>query len=276
MNEPIVVITGAGSGIGRALALEYGKLGAKLALNDYQETGLEETKALLNEMGREEVLLSVFDVSDRKAMEAFATQVKASWGNADVVINNAGIAGASLPAYHMPETAYRRVMDINFFGVLNGCQAFLPQLVEKNAGAIINLSSVFGLIGMPNNSDYCASKFAVRGYTEALAVEFQQSPISIHCVHPGGIATNIAKDTPNRRVAEKLLTTPPEDLARFIIRSVQRKKPKIVYGRDSRKVWFLSNLVPQSITNRLLWQQAKRLLDLETYRAFLQPLKRNQ
>lgn len=272
MKDKIVVITGAGSGIGRALALEYGKLGARLALNDFIADDLDATIALLKEMGIEKVLRAVFDVADKNSMDEFARQVKQDWGNAQVVINNAGISGADLPGYLIPEANYRRVLDVNFFGVLNGCQAFLPQMVEGNEGAVVNISSTFGLVGTPNNTDYCASKFAVRGYTEALAVEFQASPISIHCVHPGGVNTNIARNANTSEFKEKYLKTPPEKLARHIIRSVKKGKVKIVYGHSALKLWFLGNLVPQRLTNWLAWNASKKILDLNNYRKFIRSI----
>jgi len=159
-------------------------------------------------------------------------------------------------------------MDINFFGVLNGCKSFLPQLVANNEGAVVNISSIFGLVGTPNSTAYCASKFAVRGYTESLAVEFNQSPITILCVHPGGIKTNIAGESKGE-FAEKYLTTPPGDLAQRIIKGIQKKEVKIVYGQGSFKTWIGSNLLPQKLLNRLIWKELSKLLDLDQYKAFI-------
>lgn len=274
-QHKIVVITGAGSGIGRALAIAFAKLGAKLALNDFKQAGLAETTALLHsqcQLTDNRLLSSTFDVADKTAMQQFADTIKNQWGNAHVIINNAGISGLGGPAYLLPEQEYRQVMNINFFGVLNGCQAFLPQLVANNEGAVVNISSIFGLIGAANASAYCASKFAVRGYTETLAIEFYKSPISIHCVHPGGINTNIAENEENKEFARKYLTTPPADLAQQIIKGIKNKKVKIVYGRDSFKAWVGSNLVPQSWLNFFIWQELKKILDLNKYRTFIKNL----
>ncbi len=193
-KNKVIVVTGAGSGMGRAYAIEFAKLGAKLALNDYEEDPLNETLEILKNQGVSEVYSEAFDVSDKDKMFAFAENVKAKFGNAHVVINNAGIEGSTETAYHTSIEDYHKIMNINFFGVVHGTKAFLPQLVANNEGAVVNVSSVFGLVGIPNNSDYCASKFAVRGFTQALAIEFHESPISIHCVHPGGIdRTNIVR-----------------------------------------------------------------------------------
>jgi len=270
-KDKITVITGAGSGIGRALALAFGKRGAQLALNDFDSVGLAETSELLRQQGVQNILTSAFDVADRKAMNDFAQSIKEQWGNAHIIINNAGIAGSADPAYLTEYESYRRVMEVNFFGVLNGCQAFLPHLVANNEGAVVNISSIFGLVGTPNCSDYSASKFAVRGYTESLAVEFHQSPIGIHCVHPGGINTNIANES-DPDFAAKFLTTPPEDLAKHIIKGVQKKKPKIVYGRDALSTWIGANLVPQKLLNKLIWNKLKVLMDIDQYRTFTKGL----
>ena len=272
MKNKIVVITGSGSGIGRALAIEYGQLGAILALNDYNAADLNETVSILKKEKVETVLSSIFDVSDKKAMKNFAAQVQSELGNANIVINNAGISGVDLPGYLINEENYRRVMDINFFGVLNGCQAFLPQMVEKNEGAIVNISSTFGMIGATNCSDYCASKFAVRGYTESLAAEFQESPITIHCVHPGGIKTKINRNANTTEFDTKYLTTPPSKIAKHIIKSVQKKKVKIVYGNDALRLWALSNFVPQKLANWLIWRESKKIIDLNQYKSFIKSL----
>lgn len=269
MNEDIVVITGAGSGIGRALAMEYGVLGAKLALNDYNASDLNETISLLKEKGINDIYYEVFDVSDKDAMKNFAMQVKAKLSNATIVINNAGISGIDMPAYLTNEEDYRRVMDVNFFGVLNGCQAFLPQLVENKHGAIVNISSTFGLVAALNNSDYCASKFAVRGYTETLAAEFHDSPITIHCVHPGGIKTRIGRNAKTSEFAQKYLKTSPNAIAKHIIKSVKKNKVKIVHGHYSQLLWILSNFIPQKIVNWIIWNESKKLINLNKYKNFI-------
>ena len=252
-----VAITGAGSGIGRALAVEFGKLGARLALNDLHKQALEETAGILREIGVEYILTKAFDVANKKDMQHFAQEVKDAWGHAHVIINNAGIAGASRPAIDVTEEEYRRTMNINFFGVLNGCQAFLPQLIENRRGVLVNISSIFGLLGIPAYSDYCASKFAVRGYTESLMAEFHGSPISIHSVHPGGIKTNIAEGKADQTEAQKLLVTPPEDLASYIVKSIQKGRARIVYGNGSFKVWLGTRLFSQGMLKGLIGRAVK-------------------
>ena len=252
-RDKIVVITGAGSGIGRALALAFAPEGARIALNDVNKVDLDDTVAMLHDLGVPSVYTSAFDVSDNAKMQQFARDVQAEWGNAHVVINNAGIEGGGVLAAEIGEETYRKVMEVNFFGVLNGCQAFLPQLLANNEGALVNISSVFGLVGMMRYSDYCASKFAVRGYTEALMAEYHDAPISIHCVHPGGIKTNISRD----ETAKKYLITPPEDLAEYIIASIKKKKARIVFGSGSSKIWLGMRFLPQQLLKGLIWKSMK-------------------
>jgi short-subunit dehydrogenase len=159
-------------------------------------------------------------------------------------------------------------MDVNFFGVLNGSKAFLPQMVENGEGALVNVSSIFGLIGTPNNADYCASKFAVRGFTEALMVEFHNSAIGIHLVHPGGIDTNIVRNERGAEFSKKYLTTPPEKIAKHVIKCIKRGQSKIVFGRSSFRVWLGANLVPKGILKRIVWRELKPLRATGEYEEF--------
>ncbi len=267
-RNKVVVITGAGSGMGRAYALEFAALGAHLALNDYDAKGLAETVDLVSAQSPQVRLHSAaFDVSDRAAAFAFAEAVQRALGNAHVIINNAGIEGASKPVWATPIDAYERVMRINFFGVVHGTQAFLPQLLANGEGAVVNVSSIFGLIGPPNHSDYSAAKFAVRGFTEALMVELHDSPISVHLVHPGGIATNIARAEGSKDFARKYLSTPPQAIVRHVIRCIGRRQPKIVFGRDSLKTWLGANLVPLRLLNPIIWRDMKGVIDRSDYPA---------
>lgn len=268
-KDKVVVVTGAGSGMGRSYAVEFGKLGAKLALNDYEEGPLDETMDILKSQGVANLYCETFDVSNKDRMFAFADNVKAKFGNAHVIINNAGIEGSTKTAYHTTIDDFQRIMNINFFGVLNGTKAFLPQLIENNEGAVVNVSSVFGLVGIPNNADYCASKFAVRGFTEALAVEFHESPISIHCLHPGGIATNIVRNETGKEFSKKYLITPPENIVKYVIKCIKTGKPKIVYGQDSFRMWLAGNLVPQRLLNSTIYGELKKVMDMSTYSDFI-------
>lgn len=267
-KDKIIVITGAGSGMGRSYALEFAKLGAKLALNDYDPKGLAQTLALLKKTGIKGVFSKAFDVGDKEAMNSFAAQVQSKLGNAHVIINNAGVGGGGMPVWAMEDQSYERTLQINFFGVVYGTRAFLPQLLANGEGAVVNISSVFGLVGTPNASDYCASKFAVRGFTESLMVELQESAITVHLVHPGGINTNIAKDSPNgEEFTRKFLKTDPDDVARQVIDCIRSGKQRLVLGHQSLPLWLLSWGVSLERRNRLLYAQLKDLLDPKIYAA---------
>lgn len=261
-----VVITGAGSGMGRAYALEFAQLGAKLALMDYDQNSLTETIALVESLPHRGCYHEHFDISDKTSVDAFANHVRDALGPAHVVINNAGIGGGGTPCWHTDAEQYTQTMNVNFFGVVYGTQAFLPQLIENNEGAVVNVSSIFGLVGTPNSSDYCASKFAVRGFSESLMVELEQSPISVHLVHPGGIKTNIAMDTEGgEEFTEKYLKTAPEEVARIVIKGIQSGKQRIVCGHQSKPISLLSWAIPLRWRNKYLHHEMKDLFNPEDY-----------
>lgn len=268
-NRQVVVITGAGSGMGRAYAKAYHAVGARLALNDHDPVGLAETVRLY---GDHTTFSSAFDVSDRAAMNAFAAQVLAAFGRVDIVINNAGVMGGNQPAWALRPEDFDRTMRINFGGVLNGSQAFLPYMLAAHRGQIVNVSSIFGLVGSPNHTDYSASKFAVRGYTEALMTELHGTGVTAHLVHPGGIATNIGKtDGVETPFSQHYLTTSPDAIARHVQKCLQRGQVKIVYGRDALKTWIGSNFVPLGWLTRLIWNDIQPVLDMAPYRKVSKP-----
>ncbi|NNM14014.1 MAG: SDR family oxidoreductase [Gammaproteobacteria bacterium] len=269
-QNKIIVITGAASGMGAAYADEFAKLGARLALCDVNQEDLRSvSQRVADVIGPDNVYSEVVDVSDRHEVFSFADKVRSNLGNAHVIINNAGIAESSAPIYEMSIEQIEKVTRVNYFGVVYGTKAFLPQLVENNEGAVVNISSIFGLVAPPNTADYSATKFAVRGFTEALSVEFMQSPITIHCVHPGGIATNIAKNTDSEEFEKLFLTTPPHDIAKHVIKNIKKGKVKIVYGNQASKVWAISNLLPQKLVNSLLWKFMQDAIDTESYSKFI-------
>ncbi|HEY1058874.1 MAG TPA: SDR family oxidoreductase [Limnobacter sp.] len=261
----VVVVTGAGSGMGRSYALEFARSGARLALMDFDVKGLGKTVTLLNGLGRSDILHEVFDVSNREAMFGFAERVLKRFGTVDVVINNAGIAGDGMPAWETSLKAYERVMAVNFYGVLHGTQAFLPTLIRKNQGHVVNVSSIFGLVGAPSHTDYSASKFAVRGYTEALMAELSATGVGVHLVHPGGIATNIAKGGQFDKFDARYLTTSPDDIARVVRKGIERGRARMVYGNDSFKTWLGARLVPVKWLSKLVWHDMKATLNLAPY-----------
>ena len=188
LNKRVVVITGAGAGIGASLARQAAEQGARLALCDVNDAGLAETKT---DCGNADVLTEHVDVSDRAAMNAFRDHVIERFGQVDLVINNAGVAHMQMLAEASYED-FEWIMGINFWGVVHGTKAFLADLANRPEAALINVSSVFGLVSVPSQGTYNASKFAVRGFTEALRIEMAGSGVHVMCVHPGGIKTAIA------------------------------------------------------------------------------------
>ncbi len=194
LENKVVVITGAGSGIGRALALDCARRGSLLALSDVDEAGLAETADLVRAAGARELRTDRLDVADRDAMTAYAASVAEQFGRVNVVVNNAGVALAGdLADLDYPDIDW--IIGINFLGVLQGTKAFLPHLIASGDGHVVNLSSLFGLVSMPGQSMYNASKYAVRGMTEALREEMLIAGhrVGVTAVHPGGIKTAIAR-----------------------------------------------------------------------------------
>ena len=268
-KNKIVVITGAASGMGKAYALEFAKLGSKLALCDFNFEDLQKVALEVSFIiGKENVYIQKVDVSNKEQVFNFADNVKSILGNSHVVINNAGIEGCLKPFYNMEINDFKRIMDVNFYGVVYGSKAFLPQLVANKEGALVNVSSVFGMIGPPLNSDYSASKFAVRGFTESLMAEFYKSPISIHSLHPGGIKTNIAKQPHVLAHVSKNLTTPPEKIVKHVVKSIKKKKPKIVYGNDAYRLWFASNFIPKKWLLFIMRMELKKTINIESFKNF--------
>lgn len=263
LKHKVVVITGAGSGMGRAYAKVYAEAGARLALNDYDAAALAETVALHGDV---DTVSAAFDVGDRAAMFAFAEQVLQAFGQVDIVINNAGVMGGFKPIWELTPAEIDRTLRINLGGVIHGTQAFLPAMLKAQSGQIVNVSSIFGLVGAPNHGDYSASKFAVRGFTEALMTELQETGVTAHLVHPGGIATNIAKiDGQELDFGKHYLKTTADDIAYHVRAKLARGSAKIVYGKDSLKTWLGSNLVPVKWLAKLIWHDIKPVLDPAPY-----------
>jgi NAD(P)-dependent dehydrogenase (short-subunit alcohol dehydrogenase family) len=260
VNGRTAVITGAGSGIGRAVAQRLSAHGCPVALADQDAAGLEETAAALGGVGGvgETVLTRVLDVRDRQGLMTFAAEV-AEWAPAPLgmVFNNAGVTVVQGVADAAPEDD-EWVFDINFGGVVNGVRAFLPLLLRQDAGVIVNTSSVFGLVGFPHQSAYCASKFAVRGYTDALRQELRDTGVRAATVHPGGVKTNIVRNARYRadfrgRHADRdsaaadfelLAKTTPERAAAIIHKGVERGRARILVGPDAYLFDALARIAP--------------------------------
>ncbi|WP_339831244.1 SDR family NAD(P)-dependent oxidoreductase [uncultured Parvibaculum sp.] len=256
ISGKLAVVTGAASGIGRGTAIALAKRGARLALTDLDRAGLAETAARVEALGGK-VTTYLVDVADRDAVYAFAQEIEAAHGGADIVINNAGVAQIA----RVDELAYddfEWVMNIDFWGMVYGSKAFLPQLQAKGEGHIVNVSSIFGLIAVPTQAAYNSAKFAIRGFTEALRHEMKGTEIQVSCVHPGGIKTNIVRNarflqstqaTLREDAAsgfDKIARTTPERAGEVIVNGIARNKPRILIGADAKFVDWLQRLMPAS------------------------------
>jgi NAD(P)-dependent dehydrogenase (short-subunit alcohol dehydrogenase family) len=250
----VIAITGAGSGIGRALAQNFASRGAQLALADYNEAALNETAALLPPSTRTEC--TVMDVSNRDQVFAFADKVVTDFGRVDMIVNNAGTSVLAT-VEHVTIEEIEKVVNVNMWGVLYGTKAFLPHMLKQRGGCIVNVSSVFGLVATPCSVAYTMSKFAVRGLTETLWDELQGTGVRAVLVHPGGINTNIAANTPKaiheheleRTLAaanERQMTTTPEDCAQEIIAGLMRGDNRLLVGSGAKALFRLSRLFPNS------------------------------
>ncbi|MBB4686960.1 SDR family NAD(P)-dependent oxidoreductase [Amycolatopsis jiangsuensis] len=238
----VAAITGAGSGIGQALAYELAVCGARLALSDLDESGLETTVAEVRARGAE-VRGYPLDVADRAAVLAHADEVVADFGQANLVVNNAGVAlGATVEEMRFEDFDW--LLGVNLGGVVNGTKAFLPHLIASGDGYVVNLSSVFGFVGVPTQSAYNAAKFAVRGFTESLREEMLagRRPVGVSCVHPGGVKTGIARHARGGHEGdqeaaaagfEKIALTTPKKAAETILRGVRRRSARILIGPDA-------------------------------------------
>jgi NAD(P)-dependent dehydrogenase (short-subunit alcohol dehydrogenase family) len=253
LDNKVVVITGAGSGIGRALALDVAAKGALLAVSDWNETALAETVELLKNAGVREVRSDVLDVSDRAAFVAYAAAVKGQFGRVNVVVNNAGVSHTG-PVTEMEYADFDWLMGINFWGVVHGTKEFLPHLIESGDGHVVNISSLFGLVSMPGQSTYNAAKYAVRGFTESVREDMLLAghPVQVTCVHPGGIKTGIARHgrvtageshtSVTDTFEQKLAKMTPERAAEIIVKAVLSNKPRILVGADAHVLHTFAKL----------------------------------
>ena len=267
-QDKVAAITGAGSGIGRALALDLAGRGCHLALSDINEVGLAETVRQIGTPGVR-VTAQPVDVADRRAVYDWADRVVAEHGKVNLIFNNAGVAlGSTIEGMSYDDIEW--LMNINFWGVVYGTKAFLPHLKASGEGHIANVSSVFGLAGIPTQGAYNAAKFAVRGFTECLRQELDMtdSGVSATSIHPGGIKTAIARSARmNSNIAdlgldvdgstaklERGFITSPEKAARIILRAVERNQRRVLVGPDAYVFDWMVRLLPsryQDIATRL-------------------------
>ena len=240
----VAVVTGAGSGIGQALAIELGRSGAKVAISDVDLEGLAQTEEQLKAIGAP-VKADRLDVTEREAFLAYAEAVNEHFGKVNQIYNNAGIAfTGDIEVSQFKDI--ERVMDVDYWGVVNGTKAFLPYVIASGDGHIINVSSVFGLFSVPGQAAYNAAKFAVRGFSEALRQEMilARHPVAVTTVHPGGIKTGIARnataaegldrDELAKLFDKRLARTRPRRAAEVILDAVRKKKARVLVGMDAK------------------------------------------
>ena len=262
-----VAVTGAASGIGRALAIELAARGADLALADRDDAGLSEVAAEIRKTGNKagqtgarlpKVTLHHIDVGAREDIASFAREAIAAHPSLNIVVNNAGVA--LLGQFHeIDQAEFEWLFNINFWGVVHATRAFLPQLSSQPAAHIVNISSIFGIVAPPGQTHYAAAKFAVRGFSESLRHELQaaQSPVCLSVVHPGGIKTNIVRNsrmgsaiTDNERRVQSIerfdaiAQTTPRDAALRIIKGIEKNEPRILIGSDARFMDILQRFRP--------------------------------
>lgn len=248
----VAVVTGAGSGIGRALAVDLAQRGARVAISDVDADGLLITADRLTLLSAE-YRSDRLDVTDRAAVFAYADEIATAFGGVNQIYNNAGVAFAG-DILTSSFAEIERVVDIDFWGVVNGTKAFLPHVIASGDGHVVNVSSLFGLLAVPSQSAYNAAKFAVRGFTECLRQEMlvAKHPVRVTCVHPGGIKTNIARNAARsaayadgkamERFERTALRMAPADAARVILTGVARNRARVLVGNDAKALDLLVRL----------------------------------
>lgn len=275
-RESVVVITGAGSGIGRALAMRLARENISgIAIADVNAEGLAETEKLI---GNSDLKITTHrvNVADENEMREFADEVFKNHGRVTHVINNAGVALGGL-VEDVSLDDMRWLMDINFWGVVYGAKFFLPFLEKEKSAHIVNFSSLFGLIAPPGQATYCASKFAVRGFTESLRHELEGTNINVSVVHPGGVKTNIAnsakigagvkiseKELAERRekMNKNLSRTTPEQAAEIIVKGIKKRSPRILIGIDARLLSVIGRIFPRRYFSIINFISGGRLKDV--------------
>jgi NAD(P)-dependent dehydrogenase (short-subunit alcohol dehydrogenase family) len=253
LDGKVVVITGAGSGMGREMAILAARRGALLAISDWNAEGLAETVDLVKAAGSRELRSDVLDVSDRDAMGAYASAVAEQFGVVNMVVNNAGVTVTG-DFEDMEYADFDWIVGVNFLGVVNGTKEFLPHLIASGEGAVVNISSLFGLISMPGQTAYNATKYAVRGFTEALREEMliNGHKVTVTCIHPGGIKTGIARHgrktrgqdgaAIDRLFEQRLARMSAEKAARIILDAAVAGKARQLVGIDAHLIHHFAKL----------------------------------
>lgn len=265
-TDRVAVVTGSAGGIGRAVAEALARKGCHLALADIDEEGLAETARRVEALGRRATTHRV-DVSDRAQMESFVVAVEAAHGRVDVLVNNAGVTvAATFEEQSLEDFAW--VVGINLWGVVYGCKLFIPLLARQDEAYVVNLSSMFGLMGMPRQTSYCATKFAVRGLSESLAVELADTSVRVLSVHPGGVRTNIARSARYRGPrAERLRASAvrffeqrgmtPEDAATRIVAAMERNAERLLITPEAHVTDVVKRVYPTVPSRFIAWVHRK-------------------
>jgi butyryl-CoA dehydrogenase len=267
-NQKIIIITGAASGMGRSMAIQLAQQGATVLISDVNLARLNETRKIIED-NKGKCKTYLVDVGIREQIDTFAEQVLSEYKYIDVLINNAGIAIGEATLMEIPLTDFERLININMWGVINHTRAFLDVLVSRPEAAIVNTSSVFGLMGIPSQIPYCVSKFAVRGFTDSLRLELSGTNVAVTCVHPGGIDTNIVangihyknKEEIVKVFHEKMAITSADKAASIIIRAIQKKSKRVMVGPDAKLIRLLTQLTP-GIVDRAILSRKKKLESL--------------
>lgn len=249
------VITGAGSGIGQALAIELAKKGATLIISDINADTLAETKKMVQTYNAS-CYSYVVDVSDEKAILDFYRKIIKEHQYIDLLFNNAGFALGKISLKDVKMEDFKKIMDVNVYGVIYHTKFFLESLLSRPEAVIVNISSLFGLVGVADQVPYCTSKFAVRGFTEALRMELTDTKVEVYCVHPGGINTNIYRNAVHYEKNAKLDVkfqkalerTSPEQAAKIILKSIEKKNERILIGIDAEIGDRLARTMPVGYT----------------------------
>ena len=265
LQDRVAVVTGAASGIGRATAVLLAQRGCDLALVDIDEAGMKQTAESIEAVGRR-VTQHVADVADIERMRELPDEIVSLHQHVHILMNNAGVAVGDTFEDHRLED-FERIVGINFWGVVYGCKFFLPYLKQQEEAHIVNLSSLFGLMGIPGQSSYCATKFAVRGLSEALLVELADTSVGVTSVHPGGIQTNIARSARStmgdemRQSAQQLfdrIGMPPERAAAKIVRAIERGKHRCIISRETYLADWLKRISPAGTQRLFAWAYRRR------------------
>lgn len=254
LEGKVAVVTGAGSGIGKELAVQLAKKGATLAITDYDAETLAETLKEVHKV-QPNSKSYVFDVSDKEAFQQFAQQALTDFPTIDIVINNAGVALGKYTVEQLSYEDFEWIVGINLWGMIYGTKEFLSHLKTRPSACVVNISSLFGLIGVKYQAAYCTTKFAIRGFTESLRQELTETNVKVLSIHPGGIKTNIARNARfhDPKAVEKLASsfeeaakTTASSAAKQIIDAIRQQEERVLIGMDAKVMDKLVRIFPEA------------------------------